>query len=164
MLWKPSASFCGCLARCSKVSWLAGSSLLFLLCGVFHPAETNTNRAPAQVTIPQSVFATEGATGKDPFFPISIRRIKRDDSGKQTPTRDFSALLKLTGIAGGVRPIATINNLTFAVGEEQEVKVEGGKLKIRVVEIREKSVVINVEKQPQPIELKLRDFNLKFDE
>ena len=164
MRWKPSASFCGCLARCSKVSWLAGSSLLFLLCGVAHAAETNTNRAPAQVTIPQSVFATEGATGKDPFFPNSIRRIKRDDSGKQTPTRDFSALLKLTGIAGGVRPIATINNLTFAVGEEQEVKVEGGKVRIRVLEIREKSVVITIEKQPQPIELKLRDVNLKFDE
>ena len=164
MRWKPSASFCGCLARCSKVSWLAGSSLLFLLGGVVHAAETITNRAPAQVTIPQSVFATEGATGKDPFFPNSIRRIKRDDSGKQTPTRDFSALLKLTGIAGGVRPIATINNLTFAVGEEQEVKVEGGKVRIRVLEIREKSVKITVEQLSQPIELKLRDINLKFDE
>src|SRR5438034_11135335 len=164
MRWKPSASFCGCLARCSKVSWLAGSSLLFLLCGVAHAAETNTNRAPAQVAIPQSVFVTEGATGKDPFFPNSIRRIKRDDSGKQTTIRDFSGLLKLTGIAGGVRPIATINNLTFAVGEEQEVKVEGGKVKIRVLEILEKSVVIRVENQPQRVELKLRDVNLKFGE
>jgi hypothetical protein len=164
MRWKPSASFCGSLARCSKVSWLAVSILSSLLGAVVHGAETNTNRAPAQVAIPQSVFATEGATGKDPFFPNSIRRIKREDSGKQLPTRDFSALLKLTGIAGGVRPIATINNLTFAVGEEQEVKVEGGKVKIRVDEIREKSVVISVEKQPQPIELKLRDVNLKFGE
>jgi len=72
--------------------------------------------------------------------------------------------LKLTGIFGGVRPIATINNLTFAVGEEQEVKVEGGKVSIRVLEIREKSVVVSVGKQPQPIELKVRDVSLKFDE
>ena len=164
MRLKPSVSFSARLARCSKVRSLAGSILLCLLGGVVHGAETNTNRAPTQVAIPQSVFATEGTTGKDPFFPNSIRRIKRDDSGKQSPIRDFSGLLKLTGIAGGVRPIATINNLTFAVGEEQEVKVEGGKLKIRVVEIREKSVVISVEKQPQQIELKLRDVNLKFDE
>src|SRR5439155_13029430 len=114
--------------------------------------------------LPQSVFATEGATGKDPFFPNSIRRVKRDDKGDQQPTRDISGLLKLTGIAGGVRPIATINNLTFAVGEEQEVKVEGSKVKIRVIEIREKSVVIAIEKQSQPIELKLRDVNLKFGE
>ncbi len=90
--------------------------------------------------------------------------MKGDDSGKQPVSRDFSSLLRLTGIAGGVRPIATINNLTFAVGEEQEVKVEGGKVKIRVLEIREKSVVITVEKGPRPIELKLRDVNLKFDE
>jgi hypothetical protein len=32
------------------------------------------------------------------------------------------------------------------------------------LEIREKSVVISIEKQPQPVELKLRDVNLKFDE
>ena len=163
MRWKPSASFCNCLARCFKVSWLAGSSLLCLLGGLVHGAATNTNRAPAQVAIPQSVFATEAATGKDPFFPNSTRRT-RVDSGKQSPTRDFSTLLKLTGIAGGVRPIATINNLTFAEGEEQEVKVEGGKVKIRVLKILEKSVVISVEKQPRSIELKLRDVNLKFDE
>ena len=50
------------------------------------------------------------------------------------------------------------------MGEEQEVKVEGGKVRIRVLEIREKSVVITIEKQPQPIELKLRDVNLKFNE
>ena len=163
MRLKASAFLRHRLACCSNVSWLAGSSLLCLLGGVLHSAETNTNSAPAQAAIPQSVFVTEGATGKDPFFPNSIRRIKRDDSGKQTTIRDFSGLLKLTGIAGGVRPIATINNLTFAVGEEQEVKVEGGKVKIRVLEIGEKSVLINLEKQPQPIELKLRDVNLRFD-
>jgi hypothetical protein len=161
MRLKRSACFFRCLAHCSKISWLAGSILLCLPGGVVLGAETNTNRAPA---IPQSSFATEGATGKDPFFPNSNRRIKRDDSGKKSPTRDFSSLLKLMGIAGGVRPIATINNLTFAVGEEQEVKVDGGKAKIRVLEIREKSVVISIEKQPQPVELKLRDVNLKFDE
>jgi hypothetical protein len=140
--------------------------LVLLGVGVILGAETNTNRAPvqAQVPIPQSSFAITGATGKDPFFPNSIRRMKRDDTGKQPAARDFSSLLRLTGIAGGARPIATINNLTFAAGEEQEVRVEGGKLKIRVLEIRVKSVVVSIEKQPLPIELKLRDVNLKFDE
>ena len=162
MRLKRSTPFRRWLTRCSTVSWLVGNSLLCLLGGVVHGAETNTNRPPAQVALPQSVFVIEG--GKDPFYPNSIRRIKRDDSGKPPPSRDFSNLLKLTGISGGVRPIATINNLTFAAGEDQEVKVEGGKLRIRVLEIREKSVVIGIEKQPQPIELKLRDVNLKFDE
>ena len=161
MRLKRSAPFSGRYpGLCSKVSWLAGSFLLCLPGGVVHGADTNTNRAPTQVVFPQSVFATEGA-GKDPFFPNSSRRIKRDDSGKQPVIRDFSSLLKLTGIAGA---IATINNRTFAVGEEQEVKVEGGKVNIRVMEIRVKSVLIAIEKQSQPIELKLRDVNLKFDE
>src|SRR5580765_3088011 len=163
MLLKSSVFLRRRLVCSHKMSWCAVSSLLCLLGGMVHGAETNTNRAPVQLAIPQAVFA-DGATGKDPFFPNSIRRMKRDDTGKQQPTRDLSGLLKLTGIAGGVRPIATINNLTFAAGEEQDVKVEGGKLKIRVLEIREKSVVVSVEKQPLPIELKLRDVNLKFDE
>ena len=152
------------MVRSCKMNWIAASSLLFLLASALHGAQTNTNSAPVQLVIPQSVFLTDGATGKDPFFPSSIRRIKRDDTGKPQPSRDLSVLLKLTGIAGGVRPIATINNLTFAAGEEQDVRVEGGKLKIRVLEIREKSVVVSVERQPLPIELKLRDVNLKFNE
>src|SRR5688572_9809928 len=126
MLLTTSAFLRRRLVRIRKMRWFAASSLLCLLGGAVHGAETNTNRAPVQVTVPQSVFSTDGATGKDPFFPNSIRRMKRDDTGKQQPIRDLSGLLKLTGIAGGVRPIATINNLTFAAGEEQEVKVEGG--------------------------------------
>ena len=46
----------------------------------------------------------------------------------------------------------------------QEVKVDGGKVKIRVLEILEKSVVISVENQPQKVVLKLRDVILKFGE
>src|SRR5207247_4487898 len=94
------------LARSFKVIWFAANSLLCLLGGAVHGAETITNRAPAQVAIPQAVFSTEGVTGIDPSFPNSIRRIKRDDSVKQPTIRDFSGLLKLTGITGGVRPIA----------------------------------------------------------
>src|SRR5688572_23208615 len=99
------------LVRSRKTSWFAATSLLCLLGGAVHAAETNTNRAPVQVqvAVPQSVFSTDGVTGKDPFFPNSIRRMKRDDTGKQ-PTRDLSGLLKLTGVTGGVKPIATINN------------------------------------------------------
>ena len=72
--------------------------------------------------------------------------------------------MKLTGITGGAKPIATINNLTFAVGEEQEVKFEGRKFRIRVLEIREKSVLVSVEKQSEPVELRLRDTELKLNE
>ena len=150
--------------RCFPASALATFFLSFLLGGLIRAAATNTNSAPVKLTIPQSVFVDEAGTGKDPFFPLSTRRTKRVETGKPLPVRDYSTLLKLTGIAGGARPIATINNRTFAVGEEQDVPIEGGKVKIRVLEIREKSVLVSVEKFPVPIELKLRDVNLKFDE
>ena len=161
MRLSPSAPPHRLLGRFSKVSWFG---LLWLLAGVVHGAEANTNREPAKVVFPQSVFVTEGVIGKDPFFPNSVRRVKRDDTGQQPARRDFASLLKLTGITGGDRPIASINNRTFAAGEEQEVPVEGGKVKIRVLKILEKSVLISLENQPQPIELKLRDVNLKFDQ
>src|SRR5438552_1220133 len=72
--------------------------------------------------------------------------------------------MKLTGITGGAKPSATINNLTFAVGEEQEVKFEGRKFRIRVLEIGVKSVLVSVEKQSEPVELRLRDTELKLNE
>jgi len=144
---------------------LAAGCGLVCLTGWLNGAETN--RVSSEVMIPKSVFVADGATGKDPFFPNSsrLRKIMPDETTKGTPVQeDFSRLLKLTGIAGGARPIATVNNLTFAVGEEQEVKADGRKIKIRVLEIREKSVVVKVEKQPAPVELKLRDVELKFTE
>jgi len=142
----------------------AGLGLLCLTARI-HGAETN--QLSSDLLIPKSVFVSEGATGKDPFFPNSTRLQKKapEDTGKSQPIKeDFSRLLKLTGITGGAKPGATINNLTFAVGEEQEVKFEGRKIRIRVLEIRAKSVLLNVERQSEPLELKLRDSELKFKE
>jgi len=140
----------------------AGCGLLFLT-GWIHAAETN--RLSSELAIPQSHFVSEGDLGRDPFFPNSIRLHKKvaDDPGKSQPVRlDFSRLLKLTGVTGGAKPIANINNLTFAVGEEQDVKIEGGKVKIRVLEIRDKSVTVNVENQSEPVVLSLKDVQLDF--
>ena len=148
-------------ARLAKTC--AASFALLSLTAWIHGAETNQPSSDA--FIPKSVFVSEGATGKDPFFPNSTRLQKKapEDTGKSQPIKeDFSRLLKLTGITGGAKPGATINNLTFAVGEEQEVKFEGRKIRIRVLEIRAKSVLLNVDRQSEPLELKLRDSELKF--
>src|SRR6266513_3066474 len=139
---------------------LAACCCLICLTGWAQGAETN--QLSSEFVIPKSVFVAEGATGRDPFFPNSIRlRAKVPDTTKAPQiTEDFSRLLKLTGVTGGVKPIATINNLTFAVGEEQEVKVDGRKVRIRNLEIGEKSVRLSVENQPGAVELKLRDNEL----
>ena len=105
-----------------------------------------TNRPPAEVAIPKSTFVWEGDIGKNPFYPHSTRlKPKRSDDSTQTTTQDFSQLLVLKGITGPLESrIALINNLTFTKGEEGEVRAGNGKVKIRVLEIRDKSVVVSI--------------------
>ena len=54
------------------------------------------------------------------------------------------------------RRFAMLNNTTFAPGDTAKVKVQDGDVKIRCVEIRDKSVLVAVEDQPEPREIKLR--------
>jgi len=120
------------------------------------------SRLPAEVVIPKSIFVTNDATGKDPFFPNSVRRKlavePEPDSSGNTPKPPVGpGALRLLGIttdSEGKR-IALINNLTFAKGEVLEVRAEGGRLKLRCIEIREKSVVVAVEGQSEQHELVL---------
>jgi hypothetical protein len=60
----------------------------------------------------------------------------------------------LRGITGvGDQRFALINNLTFAKGEEGDVKVKNGKIKIRVLEVKERSVVIQIDGRTDQKEL-----------
>jgi hypothetical protein len=73
--------------------------------------------------------------------------------------------LVLKGITGTPeRRIVLINNMTFANGEEAEVRAGSGKVKIRVMEIREKSVLVSIEGVAQPKELILQEKLLPFGE
>lgn len=140
-----------------KSGWLV-LCVLFCLTGLAHAAETN--RPTAEVVIPKSVFISEGNIGKNPFFPNSRRLQAKapDDSSKKPAPVDFSQSLVLKGITGPPeKRIALINNLTFAKDEEGDVKVGGGKVKIRVLEIRDKSVIVNVEGSAVPKELLLQE-------
>jgi hypothetical protein len=144
------------LAR-RKSAWLV-LCVSFCLAGPTHAAETN--RQTAEVVIPKSIFVSEGNIGKNPFFPNSRRLQAKapDDSSKKPAPIDFSQSLMLKGITGPPeKRIALINNLTFAKDEEGEVKVGNGKVKIHVLEIRDKSVVVNVEGSAVPKELLLQE-------
>ncbi len=147
--------------RCRSTRFRAGGLALaglFCLVTLAHGAETN--RPASEVVIPKSVFDAEGNTGKDPFFPNSPRRRLKpsDDAGKKPVTQDFSQMLVLKGITGTAeKRIALINNLTFAKDEEGEVKAGNGKVKIRVLEIRDKSVVISIAGTAAPKELLLQE-------
>jgi hypothetical protein len=141
----------------------AGCGFICLGDGIY--AAAATNQVASIPEIPKSVFVSDGAVGRDPFFPKSTRFQPRkvDEVKNTTVQEDFSRMLRLTGVTGGTKPIATINNLTFEAGETQEVKVDNRKVKIRVQEILEKSVIVKIEGQPAPVELKLRDFQLPLE-
>lgn len=128
------------------------------------PAQSVTNAAPAVVVIPKSVFHDDIASGgKDPFFPQSSRRMAAAPVAKETKEGPSAALkintlLSLKGIVSGAenRKLALINNRHFAAGETNEVSVEGGKLVVQCLEIKEGSVVVRVVGKLERYELRMR--------
>jgi hypothetical protein len=132
-----------------------GVILGVVLTAVLPGRAASTNRPPAEVPIARSIFVTNDASGVDPFFPNSTRR--KTQSGATDPKKPSLAgvsALQLKGIMGPPdKRIALINNLTFAKGEEQDVRVPTGTLKIKCVDIRLKSVVVTLEGQTEEHEL-----------
>jgi hypothetical protein len=115
-------------------------------------------RTTNEFAFPKSVFVHNDAKGKDPFFPNRARGGGTVLVSTNTPvsTGPNLADLQLRGIAGPPeRRIALINNLTFSKGEEQEVRAGNSKVKIKVLEIAEKSVSILIDGQTEAKELVL---------
>src|SRR5437762_8984635 len=134
--------------RCRSSRFGAGGlAVAGWLCLAALAQGAETNRPAAEVVIPKSVVVSEGDIGKDPFFPNSTRTKRRapEDPVKKPVQQDLSQLLVLKGITGPPeKRIALINNVPFAKDEEGEVKAGNGKVKIRVLEIGEKSVTVSV--------------------
>jgi hypothetical protein len=64
--------------------------------------------------------------------------------------------LTLKGVTGSdKRRLALINNVTFSPGEEAMVKLKDGRVKVRCLEISEKSVIVAVDGTPEKQELQL---------
>jgi hypothetical protein len=134
-----------------------------------HPASgTNTTASAAAAPVPMSVFATNLDAGRDPFFPSSTRRVPRPTQVAAAATPVATArpswnLLKLSGIwPSKNRPLAMINRTTVAPGEEHDISIvvtNGGnhtlsqKLRVRCLEVREKSVLVAVDGEPGTKEL-----------
>jgi hypothetical protein len=123
-----------------------------------------TNSAPRVVVIPKSVFHDDVTSGdRDPFYPRSARRMQSAPAAgaskeAQSAAPKANTLLSLKGIVSGAenRKLALINNRHFAVGETNEVNVEGGKLVVQCLEIKEVSVVVRVVGKPERYDLRMR--------
>ncbi|MEW6158985.1 MAG: hypothetical protein AB1813_16295 [Verrucomicrobiota bacterium] len=117
---------------------------------------TATNAAPESL-VARSVFEDK-PSGKDPFFPTSERRTPKapavNTGAVPPPSADLTNLVVKTII-----PFrrAFINNRSFAAGEEAPVRLPNGKnLNLRCLEVKETSVVVEVEGIAGRKELKLR--------
>ena len=124
-------------------------------------AKATTNAAPAELELPKSVFIipATSAEGKDPFFPLSTRLHPPPPVVTPTTTRSprpsCNVQLDLKGISGAVdRRLAIINNQTFAVGEEGEVAVNAGRVRVVCKEIKDDSVVVLVNGQERTLHLR----------
>lgn len=105
--------------------------------------------SPVPQQVPRSVFniPANPKEGRDPFFPTSMRPFQAPDVPGNHAQPDISALV-LQGILGAPpHQLATINNVTFGVGEDGEVRTSQGRISIRLVEINGNSVVIEANGQ-----------------
>lgn len=118
-----------------------------------------SNALPAEVVMPKSVFIvpTRPEEGRDPFFPASTRLfgLVAERPAQAAPALGVLLELRLRGISGTAeRPLAIIGNHTFAAGEEGEVITSGGRLRVRCLEIKDQSALVQV--GSERLELHLR--------
>ena len=138
-------------------------SVLALLCfSLEAQASENAKSKAGPTAFPRSIFLDKHDSGRDPFFPHSARR--RESLVTVVPTNNVPQLsailgkLLLKGISGTrAQPLALINNSTIAEGELGEVRCDQRLVKVRCLEIRERSVLVELYGTRETRELKLRD-------
>ncbi|MDB6027682.1 MAG: thioredoxin [Verrucomicrobiales bacterium] len=95
-----------------------------------------------------------------------IPNVKRREPGTQVTSQSKEIFrpaakieypqLALRAISGSKKPLALINNQSFAQGETAMVKLGDTKVKVLCEEIRKDSVLLQIEGQPAPVELRLK--------
>jgi hypothetical protein len=104
---------------------------------------TPTNASAAELVIPLSVFNAGPQAGRNPFFPRSVRDNKASETA---PAARFPDEVKLRGISvSPSRRLAIINDVTIAAGETGEIKINGRRVTVRVIAVKENSVVITID-------------------
>lgn len=92
----------------------------------------------------------------DPGEATTAKDLPMFGGAPPAPPQRFDDIV-LKSISGTKeRRFAMLNNTTFAQGDTAKVKVQDGDMKVRCVEIRDKSVIVAVEGQSEPREIKLR--------
>ncbi len=117
-----------------------------------------------------SLFVDNYAHGVDPFFPKSKRRHPKNEAVVAAPESEVETVpsgrienLSLKGITGtGAQRLALINNRSFSKDESGTVRIPGGQMQIRVLELGDRSVKIKIEGDPKTHEITLDDRTYDF--
>jgi hypothetical protein len=109
-------------------------------------AGINTNSASAEA--PKSIFVMPGKPeeGLDPFFPNSTRPYE----AAMVANRHSAAVgsLELRGFSGdSSQHLVIINNHTFAKGDALDVITSAGRIRVRCIEIKPNSVIVEADGQ-----------------
>jgi hypothetical protein len=118
-------------------------------------AASGANPVPDIRFLKSDFVSTPGpGFGKDPFFPKSIRTRPIAVINPVDTTPSFG-WLNLKGVSGSKgHRLAIINNKTFEVGEDAELKTPTGQIaKVKVVEIRDDGVTVSIGGQTQKLYL-----------
>lgn len=135
-----------------------------VLPGVAQQSSADASARKDAVVEHKSVFEDpKGPPHTDPFFPLTKRMPYRAQpvvvqQAPQAPKVNLVDQIIVKGVsetADGKR-FALINRKTFETGESGTVQTPRGPVNIEVIEIKENSVIIKVEKDPEPKEVYLR--------
>lgn len=119
--------------------------------------EKTTLSEPRAVQFPKSTFVYRDAAGKDPFFPDRQRLDDRESDAKVVEMAK-PVTLPLRGITGSAeRRVALIHDHPFTKDESGEIRIGTNTFRIRIIDIKEKSVLIQRDGQAGIEELPLID-------
>lgn len=152
------AGVAGTLALLLLVDTAAAKTTKTPASGKTAPA-TNAVPMASILEIPQSVFVIPATPkeGRNPFFPQSTAKTPPPPPDLKGGPRPVSLSgLVLNGITSLPKRTVMINNRTFETGESGEVKLPGGgKVLLKVEEIKADSAIIVVNGERRELRLRL---------
>jgi hypothetical protein len=117
--------------------------LLLSVCATVLASDTPPTTKTNKIETIRSVFVlpSNPKEGRDPFFPDSDRPY--EISAAASPQAGKVTSLVLMGFAGPLNHrLVIINNHTFGVGDSGSVMTPSGRIRLRCIEIKADSVVV----------------------
>ena len=122
-------------------------------------AATGSNAVPLTVAIPQSVFDVTNGPVKDPFYPLTTRKVFPTaivtNAAPATISPSEFVIKGFSGLPG--QEVALINNCNLAAGERGVVITPVRRIGVKVISIKTSPVRVEIlpDGQNQTIELYL---------